>query len=620
MRPLPDADALAGRSSHRDIISPPSPQMSCFITTEAALDSTDSQDLRSPHRLGRWPRPKRSQDLSSHASRTADSSPNPAPHSPASLSSSVLDDDMLHDNIAPMTPVLTGLSGPGSVISSSSSRRNSLTASSRAERDSSVPSPRSSPRRSPNRPGPSPHQGAHESPESQLIMPSLTVPPRRSFSEAGRTIGKLKILVTGPPGTGKTSLIHSITRCSPHIVHVDPARSSSSPASETFASTKPQPRWKTELELSASTRRRRSSVTASDEVLDRNICFVDTTSASPAIQPTHAALQYVENQVTPILYKSLDDSDLWSLLISGSQPAVDVVLYMVPSKGLSNGDFDAMKRLQGFTNVVPVFARADELSDIELSSARAATRARLEASEIKCFSFDGPNAPIELFSVSNVTQPDLDEMDASTLMRSEYEQPLTHSDLDRLVDVMISAEGSAWLRHTSALKTLKWCRENRQASTLQAMVHQPSTIPHLRFNGFHGMDAYTAAQWWQRVKVTDWAQSLRRSLDAQSSGFTHPSNALEVRGSDPAKSVVKHDRKGRKHRSRQSPSPTHQDPLGLLDWVANMRQGGKLTAELLSGLGVAAAFTAWLHMSDSACHREMASVPRGLVGWWWDFV
>lgn len=279
-----------------------------------------------------------------------------------------------------------------------------------------------------------------------------------------------------------------------------------------------------------------------------------------------------------------------------------------------------MKRLQGFTNVVPIIARADELGADDLVSIKTNLRASLDTNGIKGFSFDGPDAPLEVFAVSNITQPDLDEMDASTLMQSEYEQPLAQSDLHRLADVMISAEGSAWLRHTAALKTLKWCREHRQAGALQAIVHQPSSVPHLHFNGFRGMDAYTAAQWWQRVEVTDWAQSLRRSLDAQSSGFTYPSSALEVRGSDPSRSVVKHDKKGRKHRSRPPPSPTHQDPLGLLDWVANMRRGGQLTAELLSGLGVAAAFTAWLHMSDSACHREMAQVPRGLVGWWWDFV
>lgn len=34
----------------------------------------------------------------------------------------------------------------------------------------------------------------------QLVMPSLTVPKRRMFTDSGRAIGKLSILVTGPKG------------------------------------------------------------------------------------------------------------------------------------------------------------------------------------------------------------------------------------------------------------------------------------------------------------------------------------------------------------------------------------------------------------------------------------
>jgi hypothetical protein len=34
----------------------------------------------------------------------------------------------------------------------------------------------------------------------QLIMPSLTVPRRRPFSDTGKSLGKLKVLVTGPDG------------------------------------------------------------------------------------------------------------------------------------------------------------------------------------------------------------------------------------------------------------------------------------------------------------------------------------------------------------------------------------------------------------------------------------
>ncbi|KAK0385721.1 hypothetical protein NLU13_6898 [Sarocladium strictum] len=623
MRPLssgPDSDTHIGGASRSNLSAmPPSPQLSCFITTEAALDSAGSQQMNHPHRVGRWTRPKRSLDFASQSSRTTDSSPAPAPHSPASLSSSVLDDDMLHEQLPPLTPVLHGLSGPASTISSSSSRRNSLTASSCADKDSVARSTRPSPPHSPRRrPRPSSQQGAAESPESQLIMPSLTVPPRRSFSEIGRAIGKLKILVTGPAGIGKTSLINSITRCCDHIVHVDPPRSSSTPATETFASTKPQPKWKTELELSASTRRRRSSLTPSDEVLDRNVCFVDTSGHTSAVRPMHVALQYIESQVTPLLYKSMDDSDLWSLLLSGSQPAVDVVLYMIPSTGLEATDVDAMKRLQNYTSIILLLARADEFTDTEFSTARSDLHATLKQNDIHCFSFGGSTAVPELYMVSNKTCSDPDEMDASTLMQSEYRQPLIQSELQQLVDRMFCADGSAWLRHTTALKILKWCTQHRQTRALQLVAH-PRAPQHVHFGGLHGMDAYAAAQWWQRVEVTDWAQSLRRSLDSQHSGMVFPTGTLEIANGEPARSVVTRE-KGRKHRSRPGPSPTHQDPLGLLDWLSHARQGGRLTVELLSGLGVAAFVTVWLQMSDSACHREVTQMPRGLIGWWWDIM
>lgn len=103
------------------------------------------------------------------------------------------------------------------------------------------------------------------------------------------------------PGVGKTSLIKSIVQVSSDIVHVDPfpgtpittsqtqrrksrrmsrneppAVPSTSKISEVFASTRPYPNWWSEAEEVKVLRRRRSTSTAGDTVLDRNICFVDT--------------------------------------------------------------------------------------------------------------------------------------------------------------------------------------------------------------------------------------------------------------------------------------------------------------------------------------------------------
>lgn len=42
--------------------------------------------------------------------------------------------------------------------------------------------------------------GLSQHDDSQFIMPSLQVPQRRPFSVSGKSVGKLKILVAGPPG------------------------------------------------------------------------------------------------------------------------------------------------------------------------------------------------------------------------------------------------------------------------------------------------------------------------------------------------------------------------------------------------------------------------------------
>ena len=103
------------------------------------------------------------------------------------------------------------------------------------------------------------------------------------------------------PGVGKTSLIKSIVQTSPDIVHVDPFHNTPMAASQThrrrasrrsrnepapvpstskilevFASTRPYPNWWSEAEEVKVLRRRRSTSTGGDTVLDRNICFVDT--------------------------------------------------------------------------------------------------------------------------------------------------------------------------------------------------------------------------------------------------------------------------------------------------------------------------------------------------------
>lgn len=152
----------------------------------------------------------------------------------------------------------------------------------------------------------------------QLIMPEITIPSRRPFTMRGKNIGRLKVLIAGDSGMiplsaititayvfsdgslgiGKTSLIKSIVQASEDIVHVDPISTGSSLSgsrngsyftmnnrasgdstkkiTEVYASTRPYPHWWSELDDSKLLRRRKSKYGTEEQVIERNLCFVDT--------------------------------------------------------------------------------------------------------------------------------------------------------------------------------------------------------------------------------------------------------------------------------------------------------------------------------------------------------
>lgn len=131
----------------------------------------------------------------------------------------------------------------------------------------------------------------------QLIMPEITMPIRRPFTEKGKRIGRLKVLIAGDSGIGKSSLIKSIFQVCEDIVHVDPVASNVSASgrhgmgslrggrggdqdttraiTEVHASTKAYPQWWSEIDDSKVLRGKRRSV-YEEQIIERNLCFVDT--------------------------------------------------------------------------------------------------------------------------------------------------------------------------------------------------------------------------------------------------------------------------------------------------------------------------------------------------------
>ncbi|KAF2007255.1 hypothetical protein P154DRAFT_592475 [Amniculicola lignicola CBS 123094] len=344
----------------------------------------------------------------------------------------------------------------------------------------------------------------------QLVMPSLQMPTRRPFTTKGKAMGKLKVLVAGEAGLGKTSLIRSIVQLCEDIVHVDPLSPSSSfshptPAPkaksrlsrrasmgttrimEIHASTKTLPPWYTDLDESRTQRRRKSM---GDGVLERNLCFIDTPGYGKGVskqEDTGLIVDFVES----LLYQtasvtSMDDSDVTSLVSGRGGVQVDLVFYLLsPAHDISK-DIEFMQQLSSLTNVIPVIAKSDTLSAAEVIAVKTSILARLQSTPVKPFLFGkaldeallivqglsvaSPSSggsgtepkeyPFHIatfpYAISSSPGPDTETMDASLLMSPDYVQPLLPSELTSLVTQVFDPESIAWLRHSAAKKFLAW--------------------------------------------------------------------------------------------------------------------------------------------------------------------
>ncbi|TWU74763.1 hypothetical protein ED733_005897 [Metarhizium rileyi] len=439
----------------------------------------------------------------------------------------------------------------------------------------------------------------------QLVMPSLNIPQRRPFSETGRALGKLKVLVTGRRGIGKTSLILAIAQSSAHIVHMDTfATASNNVVTHAYASTRPKPWWKTYLDHDRDARRRRRSST-SDEVLDRNICFVDCPADRDDVQGPPPAVNYVESRLAQLIDKSINDPDLCALLSEGAEPIVDVALYLLPCTGPTTDDIDYMRGLQNVTNVIPLLARADELSTEECLFAKNRILRDIDAAGLDCFSFAAPGIDqdnIHVHAISSATKVDSETIDASILMKSDYLPPLVVTDLDDLVKNLLSVEGSTWLRHSAAYKSMKWLRQQRcRGRGLHLALTTTKMTSTSYLTGLPFTSELFGQQDQARIEIASWAEGLRQSLATERSRqHTAPSMSITRRHL----TLTKRNRSSCTASRTVGPTLTtsHQDPLGLLELVSQLQTGGKLTLELISSFGVLGCVAAWV-IQPELVHR-----------------
>jgi hypothetical protein len=100
---------------------------------------------------------------------------------------------------------------------------------------------------------------------------------------------------------------------------------------EIHASTRPYPHWWTDVEETRVLRRRKSSI---DEILERNLCFVDTpgyVEGSSEQEDMNLVVEYLESLLhqTASVTK-MDDAELIGVISGSGGILVDVVLYMLP--------------------------------------------------------------------------------------------------------------------------------------------------------------------------------------------------------------------------------------------------------------------------------------------------
>ncbi|KAL2074557.1 hypothetical protein VTL71DRAFT_8335 [Oculimacula yallundae] len=604
MRPLPGDDAYTGRSRSTSFDNDPTPlahrnqapQMSYFIADEKTMEASRSRSPNGPpkhrdipksssygveslettisslnqesddsdeklrnarHRwkknLGQRLSRKSEEDLSQPTSPSVGSSGGASRNVSPSFQRSSSQATMSR----PFTPLSYGSPAPPSLLSSPDSRRNSDAGSLMDEAASQaiVSS------------GDEDKETEAEMEDSgtapQLVMPSIKMPSRRPFTERGKNMGRLKVLIAGDSGIGKTSLIKAIVQTCEDIVHVDPLsatpisipelrrRSSrtksrresedlqtTSQITEIYASTRSYPSWWSDLEESRVLRRRKSM---GDSILERNLCFVDTpgfgsqTSCLECITPV---IDYIESQYRKVTtLEDMSQPEMINLLSGNGGSQVDVVLYLISDK-IKPVDIEYMRRLSALTNVIPLVARADTLTSEEISSLKEIIMSEIEAANVRPFLFGlTPQAaqhtsqPSPPYAISTTPSKDHDTMDASLLMSPDYVQPLILSELHTLVSRIFDQDSVSWLRHSAAKKFLAW-RASSTPVPKPRSLYQPLTSSVSGSQSLTGPVGATTSYALARitdhtqreeriaqVRLANWAADLQRSLQNERARF-----------------------------------------------------------------------------------------------------
>ena len=370
---------------------------------------------------------------------------------------------------------------------------------------------------------------------SELVMPSIQMPSRRAFTERGRNLGSLTVLLTGPKREGKSSLIKALAQSTEDIVHIDyfpqeqdndvekekktkkseDDRAQPQHRTEFHASTRPYPAWWSQEADHHVTKRRRTS-TGDDLILDRNLHFLETRAEGTAdIDSCITALERTLHS-----QRSSDPVSL-RLLSNDTGTLIDLICY-VTDKEPADAQADKLKRLSQLCNLVILLTHADLRNTEESDSLKSAWHSWLETHQIALVHLppESPSSPPtqstpspsstipSIYSFSSAPSCTLESMDASLLMSSTPSLPsvphplLTPSDLPLLISQTLRPQAAAYLRHATARKFLTWRRRVLHPSD---QTGGEGSHKLLSFEQYRAKEEREA-----RERVGRWSEALRR--------------------------------------------------------------------------------------------------------------
>lgn len=259
----------------------------------------------------------------------------------------------------------------------------------------------------------------------QLIMPRVSLPSRRPFTADGLALGKLKILVSGDSGTGKSMLIKAIAQSSKNIVYIDDTPhyvQDNTALWEHAASTKPclsfdessdsddfgisdqdasYGDYYDTIYTNSRQKLRRPTVTqytamsSDSSTFEKNVYFVDTlgygsfTDASKCIQQVVSYLDDAFQKTSHLI--NANNSEAVSLLTSTSSinsvPIVDVCLYIITHK-LKPVDLEYIRQISQYAPVIPVITRSDLLPQKEILTLKLSILQTLKQAQVVPFLFE----------------------------------------------------------------------------------------------------------------------------------------------------------------------------------------------------------------------------------------